>query len=149
MSVAKAAKARSSSQWPCKAFNYILNSAEFPAETSQETACCFSLPSTASSAMPVSAENGLSGCRQVNFHISIRIESGMFCCVNASMVVSICVALAGLERRVLSKGVSGDGERKDHISQSVRHTHTHTQTMDLSFLTSNTVIHIFLCLISC
>lgn len=69
---------------------------------------------------PAAGETRLSGRRQVNFRISIRIESGVFCCVNDSTVVSICVALAGLERleRLLNKGVSGDGERKDHVSQS-------------------------------
>lgn len=40
--------------------------------------------------------------------------------MNDSAVDSICVALAGLERRLLNKGVGGDGVRKDHISQSAR-----------------------------
>ena len=52
----------------------------------------------------LAGETRLSRRRQVNFHISIRMESGVFCCVNDSMAVSICVALAGLERRLLNKG---------------------------------------------
>lgn len=147
MSVATAAKARSSAQRPSEAFHYILNSAEFPAETSLETACCFFLPSTAISATSVAGETRLSGCRQVNFHISIRIESDVFCYVNDSTVVSICVALAGLEKRLLNKGVSGDGERKDHVSQSARW-RKKTEKVDFSSVTSITAIPVFLRLIS-
>lgn len=44
----------------------------------------------------------------------------MFCYVNDSTVVSICVVLAGLGRRLLNNGVSADGERKDHVSRSAR-----------------------------
>ena len=116
MSVAKAAKARSRAQWPSEAFHYIFNLAEFPTETLLETACC-PPPNTHTAA---SAMSCLSWCRQVNFHISIWIESGVTCYVNDSTVVSICVALAGLERQLLNKHVSGNGERKDHIAQSAR-----------------------------
>lgn len=116
--------ARSSAQWPGEAFHYIWNAAEFPAGTSPETAPCFFLlpPSSpaATSAKSAAGETRLSGCRQVNFHISIWTESGVFCFVNDSTAVSVCVALAGLERQLLNKGVSGDGERKDHVSQSAR-----------------------------
>lgn len=41
-SVAKAAEARSSAQWPDGAFHYIFNSAEFPAEQAGD--CLLFLP---------------------------------------------------------------------------------------------------------
>lgn len=101
----------------------------------------------ASSSPPLPFQLCLPGCRQVNFHISIWIESDVFCYANDSTVVSICVALAGLERRLLNKGVSGDGERKDHVSQSARW-RKKTEKVDFSSLTSITAIPVFLCLIS-
>lgn len=109
--------ARSSAQWPGEAFHYIWNAAGPSPETAR---CFFLLPPSpdATSAMSAAGETRLSGCRQVNFHISIWRESGVFCYVNDSTVVSISVVLAGRERQLLNKGVSGDGERKDHVSQT-------------------------------
>lgn len=61
--------------------------------------------------------------------------------MNDSAVDSICVALAGLERRLLNKGVGGDGVRKDHISQSARRK---KEKVDFSSLASVAAIPVFL-----
>lgn len=61
--------------------------------------------------------------------------------MNDSTVDSICVALAGLERRLLNKVVGGDRVRKDHISQSAR---WKKEKVGFSSLASVTTIPVFL-----
>lgn len=96
MSVVKKATARSSAQWPCEAFHYILNSAEFPCRDPSRD--CLLLPP-------------LLPCEQC----LLLEKPAYFGALNDSTVVSICVVLAG---RLLNKGVGGDRQRKDQISQS-------------------------------
>lgn len=83
--------------------------------------------------MPAAGKSRLSGRRQV-----------YFCYANDSTVARICGVQAVLERRLLNEGVGGEGERKDHVSQSA----SWEKKVDFSSPTSAAAIPVFLCLIS-
>lgn len=135
MCVAKAAEARSSAQWPREAFHYMFNSAQLPPQRPRRSPPAASSSPPAPPLQPCLPLRGnlamyLSSRRQVHFHISNRIESG----------VSRYV-----ERRLLNKGVSGDGGKRSHLSIS----QMEKRWRGLIFLPATfiTDIHVFLHLI--
>lgn len=73
------------------------------------------------------------------------MESGVFCCVNDSVAVSIYVALAGLDRRLLNKGCRRRRrEKRSRLSISrLGKKKKETEKVDFSSLTSITVIPVF------
>lgn len=87
---------------PEKLFITCLTLQNSPAETSPETACCLFLSRGTTSAAPAAGGNSamyLSRRRQVHY----QMESGVSC---------------QAERRLLNKGVSGNGGKRSHLSIS-------------------------------